>query len=216
MTDYIFGCDVSGYQSSTLVPWADPRIGFGIVKFSEAGSAATSTKLHCAALRGANKPMAGYHFFHPECDVRAQFEAFDNVAASVGYGNGNPLDVVPALDIECFAGHGVTPAWNEPLEQLAAMFSDAFAMPLLYLNASTWAALGKPTWILDYPLWVAMYAIDGAVPRDTLPSKFVPGNGDWTIWQRYVGPLFGTVQNTKARGAVDQNWAKTLPMIGEK
>lgn len=211
----IFGCDVSGYQPSTLVPWEDARIGFAIVKMSEANREATSARLHIPKVRAAGKRLGGYHFFHPEFDPQLQYDEFYSVSVETGYGT--PDDIVPAIDIEYFSGHGVTPAWCKPLRAFADLIEQAFAKPLLYCSESTWVCLGRPAWLVDYPLWVPAYMADGWKPKDTLAPGLVPVGAEWAIWQYYVGPLFGTTQDSRARGAVDQNRANYLPLIsGER
>ena len=209
----LFGCDVSGYQPANLVPWADPRIGFGLVKFSEGDGQASSAVAHCAKVRAAQKPLGGYHFFHPECEARGQFEAFDGMSALVHYGY--PGDVVPAIDVEYFKGHGVTVAWNASLQELVALFSEAYSCkPMLYVNAATWQLLGKPSWLLEHPLWVPYFSREGCAAPEGLPLSMVPGTRtDWAIWQRLGGRLFGNVQAQAGFGSVDQNIAQHLPLI---
>ena len=210
----LFGCDVSGYQSAALVPWSDERIGFGLVKFSEGEGQAASAERHVAAIRAAGKPVGGYHFFHPECDERTQYESFDCVAARGNYGN--PGDIVPAVDVEYFKGHGVNAAWNAPLQGLVALLEEAYACkPMLYINAATWQLLGSPAWVLEHPLWVPYFSIEGHPAPANLPLWTVPGHSpNWAIWQRLGGKLFGDTQAQKAYGAVDQNIAQHLPLIG--
>lgn len=211
-----FGCDVSSYQAPTLVDWSDSRIAFAILKASEGSAEDKRVREHAAAVHNAHKPLGLYHFFHPDGDLRGQFEAFDTVAGAVGYGHEG--DIVPAIDVEYYRKHEVTPAWCGPLREFAEMFTEAFgARPLMYCSQSTWVCLGRPAWLLEFPLWVPFYMMDGLTPAAKLSPNHVPGNRtDWCIWQRYVGKLFGTIQNTKATGAVDQNWAQRLPLIGAR
>jgi len=211
----IFGCDVSYCQKSTLVNWADPRIAFGIVKASEGVSQDTHVLDHTISIRNARKKLGLYHFFRIDVEPRGQFECFDTVANRVSYGK--PVDIVPAIDIEYYHGHEVTKSWTSPVKSFADMLEEAFgAKPLLYCSQATWLCLGSPDWFKDYPLWVPLYVRDGLPMPAALSSKHVPqGRADWCIWQRYVGPLFGTIQQSKASNAVDQNWAQRLPLIGD-
>ena len=207
------GCDVSYCQSPSLVPWGDERVEFAIVKATEGVHTDINAAAHVAKIRAANKPLGLYHFFHPEIDRRAQFEEFDACSRAVGYGK--PGDIVPAIDLEYFHGHEVLPTWSHPALELAEMFAEAFsARPLLYCSAATWVCMGRPAWVLEHPLWVPMYMIDGYAPPATLAPKYVPGGGEWAIWQYFVGPLFAEKQASKARGAVDHNRARRLPLIG--
>ena len=52
--------------------------------------------------------------------------------------------------------------------------------PIIYTNASSWAATGDTTWFADngYPLWVANFE----VPRPLVPARNWAGKG-WTVWQ---------------------------------
>lgn len=52
--------------------------------------------------------------------------------------------------------------------------------PLIYTNASSWAATGDTTWFATngYPLWVANFD----VPKPLVPAMNWAGKG-WTIWQ---------------------------------
>ena len=208
-----FGCDVSAYQEPTLVDWDDERINFAILKASENLTEDKRVREHSAAVRSAKKPVGLYQFFHPDTDVSRQFTVFKVVADAVEYGGNG--DIVPAIDIEYFRLHEVTPKWCDPLRAFADLLEATFAKPLLYCSRSTWICLGRPEWLLEYPLWVPFYMMDGLEPTQTLSASHVPGErDDWCIWQRYVGKLFGTKQNTKATGAVDQNWAQRIPRIG--
>jgi hypothetical protein len=215
MSSLLFGCDVSGWQPSTLVPWSDTRINFGLVKFSEGDGQASSAAGHVAHIRACEKPLGAYHFFHPECDARSQFEAFDGVSSRVGYGK--PGDIVPAIDVEYFKGHGVTKYWTPLLDAFAALLEEGYhCKPMLYINAATWQLLGSPAWVLEHPLWVPFFSLEKHPAPASLPLSVVPGKlENWAIWQRLGGKLFGNVQEQAAYGAVDQNLAQRLPLIGE-
>lgn len=208
------GFDVSYCQDPALVPWGDDRIAFGIVKGTEACTEDSKVKQHVARIRAAGKKLGLYHFFHPDVAAKAQFEAFDWLCASVAYGHDG--DIVPAVDVEYFKGHEVKPTWNALAQEFCDMLDEAFeGRCMLYMSESTWVCLGRPTWVLEHPLWVPLYVRDGFPPPKELSPRFVPGAGQWCIWQNYVGPLFGSLQDTKARGAVDHNIARRLPLIGE-
>lgn len=212
MNQILFGCDVSSYQPSTLVPWDDTRIDFGIVKATEGIGIDSALHLHVAAIRKANKALGLYHFFHPEVDVIVQFNTFKNIACSGIIQKG---DIVPAIDIESFgATHGVTPSWSAPLKALVDLFTENFGNALLYIGVNSWVFMGKPDWVGSYPLWVPHYMYDGYVPPPwPLSASSCPCKKPATIWQGRVSPLFQQIQNDKAVRAVDQNWAAELPRI---
>ena len=221
MSTLLFGCDVSYCQAPSLVPWEDPRIDFANVKASEGSSRDPKVELHCERIRPSGKHLSLYHFFRPDVDPLTQFRTFDDVAAAVGYGNGNPFDVVPDIDVEYYKGHAVTRAWTPILKELVDMFTEYFGKqrPMLYLNYETWLCLGSPEWALECPLWVPFYMREGlTMPQGILDPKHVPGKSpDWAIWQFGAGRLFGTIQEGQQGYSVDQNRARFLPLInGEK
>jgi GH25 family lysozyme M1 (1,4-beta-N-acetylmuramidase) len=218
----LFGCDVSYCQAPSLVPWGHPRIDFGNVKATEGAARDSKLAAHVERIRAAKKHLSLYHFFRPDVEIQAQYEAFANASADVGYGNGDPLDVVPDIDVEYFGGHAVTRAWEPLLRDFVDRLTEAFygQRPLLYLNWETWICLGSPEWALDCPLWVPFYMREGlTMPTgDVLDKRHVPGKlTDWSIWQFGAGRLFGNKQEGQESYSVDQNRARYLPLLnGEK
>lgn len=207
----LFGCDVSHYQSTTLVPWDDERIDFGIVKCTDGMSIDSSWEKHFEAIQKANKSVGYYHFFHPEIEIQQQFDNFDRqVSGYIATG-----DIVPAIDIESFgATHGVTPLWSAPVQAIAQLFTAHYGKPLLYMGVNTWALMGKPPWVSDYPLWVPRYVYDGVMPPPPPINPLnCPCKKNATIWQGRVSALWSVFQHEKIAGAVDQNWAVELPRV---
>lgn len=145
-----------------------------------------------------------YHFFHVESPASAQFAAFCSAADSVGYGIG---DIVPAVDLEKYSTHAVTPAWKEGAEELCSLLSQRYGSCMPYINNSTWASMGKPEWVLSYDLWVPQYNFDNKLPLVTCTAS--PKSKPPKLWQNYVGPMFGAItgklQNSKSPVGVDQN-----------
>jgi hypothetical protein len=222
-----YGLDVSGYQPVDRVNWLDPRIGFGIVKASEANAwRSKSTALHVTAIRKAqdarlNNPdpavnvlqMGLYHFFHPDVSAQSQFDNFCAVAALTDYGIG---DVVPAVDLESYLtraatgphNNPVTPAWSAPAEQLCALLAARYGDCITYISYLGWVEMGRPDWVTQYDQWTAYYALNGHLPPQTCPH--VPGNiSQPKIFQNYVGPMFGALtgklQDSASTIGVDQN-----------
>ena len=215
MTVSTYGVDVSGYQPDGRVPWSDARIGYGIVKATENVTKSKGLSYHVAAIRKEQEArmaesgdyvlqMGLYHFFHVETPAASQFDAFCAAATSVGYGIG---DIVPAVDLERYAAHAVTPAWQEGAEELCSRLEKRYGGCIPYINASTWSDMGKPEWILKYDLWVPQYNFDNKLPLAgcTASPKATPPK----LWQNYVGPMFGSLtgklQESNSPVGVDQN-----------
>jgi GH25 family lysozyme M1 (1,4-beta-N-acetylmuramidase) len=211
-----FGCDVSSYQPSTLVPWTDARIGFGIVKASEGVRQSPALPSHVRAIRTGALTNTGlklglYHFFESNVPVGDQMAAFVSATVSAGLA---PGDIVPALDIESNIGRRVTPDWVAPVRDFCDQLEAKFGSVMPYCSWSTWIQMGAPAFLLSLPLWVPYYAQNGHVRPAQCYQR--PGNVTPVIWQNFVGTLFGTTQNTNAYQAVDQNLLiGTLPLIKE-
>jgi lysozyme len=112
-------------------------------------------------LRGA------YHFFHPDLDAKQQAEHFLSVVALEGE------TLPPALDIEVTDGvdfqglqSGIR-AWVETIQ------ASTGRKPVLYTDPSFWQENVKAD-LGEYPLWLACYASEPAVPA---------GWQTWTFWQ---------------------------------
>jgi len=215
MTVSTYGVDVSGYQPDGRVPWSDPRVGYGIVKATENVTRSKGLAYHVAAIRkeqGARMAEAGdavlqlglYHFFHVESPVAQQLAAFNSAAIDVGYGIG---DIIPAVDLEKYSTHAVTPAWREGSEELCAALAQRYGGCMPYINDSVWYAMGKPAWVLNYDLWVPQYNYNGKLPLSECTASPRPGLP--RLWQNYVGPMFGAVtgklQESNSPVGVDQN-----------
>jgi hypothetical protein len=95
-----------------------------------------------------------------------------------------PGDIVPALDVEADpvpTMQQVSPAWEPKVRRMAEALTVAFgAQCLIYITQREWGMLGKPYWVLDYPLWCAHYT---GASRPATPGGIAPA-----IWQHRVGP----------------------------
>ena len=55
------------------------------------------------------------------------------------------------------------------------------------MGVNTWALMGKPPWVGDYPLWVPRYVYDGVMPPPPpINSVNCPCKKAATIWQGRV------------------------------
>lgn len=202
------GCDVSHYQGPSLVDWATQD--FGIVKFTDGIRKTKRSIEHIAKIRAAGKVAGGYHFCRVDSTPDAQIEAFWAVARDAGLGCG---DLLPCIDIEDYPGHAIAPSDSPAFEAIAVGFEALFGGVVVYTSRRYWAQIGKPSWILSRPLWVAHYPAEGST--SLLQAPATPANMPWRIWQCRVGPLGNSVQDSKHPKAVDQNIATNpLPLIG--
>jgi GH25 family lysozyme M1 (1,4-beta-N-acetylmuramidase) len=207
-----FGLDISHHQSLDVVPWASllANNAFIYVRATYGTTRDKRVLLHVEKARELGLTVGLYHFFRPSRPVVEQFETFATVADECAIGAG---DLLPALDIEADpvpTMQHVSPAWDGPARKLCEMFVDTWGDAVIYMTQREWGMLGKPTWVLEHPLWVAHYT-----PR---ASPATPGGAPWSIWQYRVGRYDADPNNrsTDARAprALDHNMAtEPLPMI---
>jgi lysozyme len=131
-----------------------------------------------------------------KADARREANRF---VAVVGKVRGR--DLRPALDVE----HPFTRLGERNLRVwirtwLRRVERKLDVKPIVYTNASSWAATGDTTWFATngYPLWVANFD----VPRPLVPAANWSGKG-WTVWQ-YTSS--GRIRGIE--GAVDRNRLK--------
>ena len=131
-----------------------------------------------------------------EADARREANRFVNVVGKV-----RRNDLRPALDVEYpfkrleeVSLRIWIRTWVNRVEKKLRV------RPLIYTNASSWAATGDTTWFANngYPLWVANFD----VPRPLVPAQNWAGKG-WTIWQ-----YTSSGRARGIRGAVDRNKLK--------
>lgn len=161
--------------------------------------------------RGISAKVGLYLLYRFRDALETQWDLFRSVADAVKLGSG---DLVPALNIEHDPlprpGADVAPSWSGPLEELAGRISETFGNTVLYTTQREWGLLGKPTWLLRHPLWVAHYT---SAPRPASPNGVEP-----TIWQYRVGPFDPLAAGgfDHARPELDHNRALgPLPVIGK-
>lgn len=225
------GCDVSDYQSPTLVDWT--KQDFGIVKATDGKRPMKRTLAHVAAIRAADdtstarpagvvyrfkpkSPVLGlYHFLRADSSIQDQFQAFANVAIACKLGAG---DLLPCIDIEDYPGFKLESdprGHSERAREFAIFCRETFGGAILYIKAYDWMRLGKPGWMLEYPLWVAHYPKEGSTQHLMAPAAIA--GRSYRIWQRMVGPLGQVLQKSDDPRAVDQNVATSpLPLITDR
>lgn len=182
MMDKPFGVDVSHHQPPKAMPWAmiAASSSFAICRASYGTMPDRVTKEHMARARAADLAIGAYHFFRPSQPWSDQLSVFRSVLDGAGYGVG---DILPALDVEADPvpkpGAPVSPSWQIGVRSMLYGLRDAFGGAIVYITAREWGMLGKPDWLLDFPLWTAHYTSG--------PKPVTPGNRPWLIWQHRVG-----------------------------
>jgi lysozyme len=163
------GIDVSHFQGA--VDWgavAAAGIDFAFIKATE-GLDDVDPRFHqnWQASGAAGLLRGAYHFLHPDLDARRQAAHFLSVVR---------LDddaLPPALDVE--VSNGVGPA---ALGSCVATWLDTVAAalgckPVVYTDPWFWRAHVAAD-LASYPLWLACYAAQPALPPDWQR---------WTFWQ---------------------------------
>jgi GH25 family lysozyme M1 (1,4-beta-N-acetylmuramidase) len=208
-----FGIDLSHHQVSAFQPWDkyQGKVDFVICRAAYGGLLRDREVVaHMGHARAIGAKVGLYQFFRPTQTVDQHWDEFRAVADLVKLGEG---DLVPALDIERDPlpkpGVDVSPAWAARCEELVGRMVETYGDAMVYITQREWGMLGKPTWVLQRPLWVAHYT--------GMPLPATPGDASATIWQHRVGPFDpdGAGGYDKAHPDLDQNRGlKALLLIG--
>lgn len=202
------GIDVSRYQDPAAVPWdALAKVGaFCIVRITYGTRRDEKASAHIARARAHGIRVGAYHFFRASLPVADQLDAFQAAALAADYGK--PADIVPAVDWEDDGKAPILPAHAPLAEELCGEFAQEYGSPLLYLTQRDWSRVGRPSWVLGYPLWVAHYS----APSRLEPAT--PAGVPWAIWQHRVGPFDLDGPHGYYQPALyDQNVANFLPLL---
>jgi lysozyme len=190
------GVDVSRFNGQ--IDWqqvAGSPIAFAFVQASRgAGDDCAVKPRHCGAdplyelnydeARAAGIRVGAYHRAFATGETRAEVRADAKAEAAVFAGEVGKLrrgDLLPALDIETPFGTldaGELRLWVRTwLERVQRRLG---APPIVYTNATSWAATGDTTQfaLAGHPLWVANWGV--RVPR--VPAANWAGES-WSVWQ---------------------------------
>lgn len=208
-----YGIDVSHFQSAAAMPWQKiaETSSFVIARATYGTSKDKQTLEHCKRARDVGLSVGLYLFFRPTQHWADQLDAFAEQASAAKFGLG---DIWPALDIEADPypkpGQAVSPAWQEGIRQLLELWRVKFGGALVYITQREFGMLGKPDWLLEYPLWVAHYT--------AAANPATPGGRPWLIWQHRVGPYDPKGPGGYFSGGspqLDQNrLGGVLPLVG--
>ncbi len=184
MTSIGFGVDLSHHQSPTNVPWEKLKASadFVICRASYGGGLRDrQVAEHMRRARQINMKVGLYQFYRPSQSVESHFKMFKQVADVVQLGDG---DILPVLDIEpdVYPAHTPpTPKWQPALQELIGLMKEEWGGVMLYISQKDWSLLGKPSWVLDHPLWCPHF-INASKPA-------TPAGREPHIWQHRVGPF---------------------------
>jgi lysozyme len=207
----LFGIDVSHHQNPASLAWSDfgSRAQFCIARACYGTMRDRAFPEHVRFARAAGLRVGAYLFFRPSQPVDAQLATFREACLAAGYGRAE--DIVPVLDFEDDTEkRPITPADAPLAEQLAGRLYITFgSRPLVYITQRDWGRVGKPAWVLDYPLWVAHYA----APSRKEPAT--PNGAPYAIWQHRVGRFNPDGPNGYygEKPQIDQNRAHFLPLL---
>ena len=186
--DQCRGIDLSEHQAVGAVDWhAAARLGYryGIARLTNGTTGDARCVEHCRRIRDAGLTLGAYLFCVHWRTPAEMVAAFLRDAEACGYGE--PGDLVPWLDVESWQGasghHQAAPAWSPVAEETSERLAERFGGCAVYLNASDWAAMGRPIWIGRYPLACAHYTDS--------PEPLTAGGLQWTWWQHRVAPIPG-------------------------
>lgn len=213
-----YAIDVSHHQDPNGLPWHLYRGAVDLVIARACyGSGFTDPTVgeHIARARDIGARVGIYHFFRPSQTWTEQARALEDAAYRCGYGSG---DVVPAIDIEAdpLQQHqDVGPEWEEPTRLLIDAVRSTFGECLVYITRADWHLLGRPSWVLERPIWVAHYTeyLNPAMPGGDVSIQPV-------LWQHRVGPLLrggqgGVFVGTTGNPQIDQSRILApLPLVG--
>lgn len=207
-TSLLVGCDVSKYQTPSMVNWSS--LDFGIARATYGKWADPSAEYHASQIRAGKAVPGLYAFFRGDQDATEQADTFFKVSQLVRL---VPGDLIPWTDVEDFPGHQISATDMAGLENFVDQVDSLLSCSCgIYITQRDWHRLGKPGWILDRPLWVAHYPINGA--RQRLAKPATPNGMPWRIWQCMVGPLGQTLQDTRHPRAIDHDVAiAPLPLL---
>lgn len=172
------GIDVSHHQEPGLLDyeklkeegyeWVIARACYGVrndEKFLE----------HVKKARAAGLKVGGYIFFRQQQGAAEQLEVFQSQLEAAGIGVG---DIAPVVDLEWNTEYDgpVNPGWfDEKAQSIMQSLREEYGECIAYLAPYFYETLKKPSWVLDFPWWVAHYTTAGE------PS--CPFKEDWSMHQ---------------------------------
>ncbi len=199
------GVDVSKWQNPDAVNWTKVAQSqdFAIARACYGTRPDRAFVQHVTGARGAGMQVGGYLFFRQVQGAEEQIEEFISALTAARIG---PGDIAPVIDLEWneqYDGPVQPHTYSERGRRIAEVMRKEYGECMLYLAPGFFQTLGEPSWMLEYPWWIAHYTDD---PEPWCPWK------NWDIWQYTgTGRIDGYATN------IDLNVAKRLPKtMGEQ
>lgn len=133
--------------------------------------------------------LGPYHFFRQTQRAQEQWVAWRDAMDRVDIRAG---DLAPCLDLEWneqFDGKVDPAIFNTAGKELAERIRGEFGECMIYMAPGFFQTLREPSWLLDYPWWIAHYNVE---------TPWCPWK-DWNAWQ------FGVVQTGAYASPIDGN-----------
>ncbi len=194
------GVDVAKWQSPELMDYNQlaERFDFLIARACYGITKDPTWKRHIERADKAGMLVGGYMWYRQDEPWKKQLEVFLEQMDRLNIGTG---DIVPAVDLEVPLkkyGPLLPERYNTDARQMCAELADAYGGCMVYTNPNTIALMGSPTWLNDYPLWIA-HQTDASEPD---------ARADWSIWQYAAEPVQGF-----SGPKMDVNRARKVPLI---
>lgn len=175
----LLGLDV--YHLDDIQSWSKMINGgyyYVFIKASDGLSTDPKGQEYFNAAKAAGLIVGLYHFYEPSIDISSQAAHFQSVINNIGLAK---TDLPPVFDFERADGNFSSTDAANCFLFLRDIQQSSGRLPLLYCSDSTPAAINNPSWLSQYPLWVARY---GAAPRNQYvfwqksESATIPGLGN--------------------------------------
>lgn len=167
----IYGVDV--YHEDNVTSWSEMLsngIQFAFCKASEGESSDPKFSEYFSGAKSAGLIAGAYHFYNTAIDQASQAKFFASRLEAVGF---SKSDLPPVFDFEKASGNFSSIDAINCQAFLKQLHVSTGRLPMIYMSESTFAALGNPSWMKNYPWWIARYR--------SLSQG--PGIDGWTIWQ---------------------------------
>jgi len=180
----VAGIDVSYYQGT--IDWeavADVNRGDKSFAFIRVADGMThdplfATNWNAAAAAGLYR--GAYHFFRAGDDPEQQAQLLlDAIGWQIG-----PQDLPPVIDLEVKDGESSAVVAAGAAKFVEYIYGALGRKPLVYTGAGFEAAIGNPSTLGQYPLWVANWTTS----CPSMPARW----SEWRFWQNHVASS-GTV-----------------------
>lgn len=195
MSTDVQGIDVSHYQG--VVDWQQVAQAGMAFAFAKATDGITYVDPELAVnwpgMQTAGLLRGAYHFFEPNDDATAQAQHFLSTVQLV------PGDLPPVLDVEITGGVSNEQIWSGVSTWLQIVEQETGRQPILYTASGFWNSHAPDLTLTRYPLWLADYAAQPALPN---------GWTSWLFWQHSqtgsVAGVTGAVDLDLFNGTVEQ------------